>query len=70
MNFSMLLISFYNHFKSLLLTLNVHEQECYSSHLVCVCVCVFLCVCESVKSHLISGASVHPENTVTCSAGN
>ena len=27
-------------------------------------------VCLSVKSHLISGVSVHPENTVTCSAGN
>ena len=30
---------------------------------VCVCVCV------SVKSHLTPGASVHPENTVTYSAG-
>ena len=35
---------------------------------VCVCVCV--CVCLSVKSHLTSGASVRPENTVTYSAGN
>ena len=35
---------------------------------MCVCVCV--CVCVSVKSHLTSGASVHPENTVTYSAGN
>ena len=31
---------------------------------VCVCVCV------SVKSHLTSGASVRPENTVAYSAGN
>ena len=29
-----------------------------------------LCVCVSVKSHLTSGASVRPENTVTYSAGN
>ena len=29
-----------------------------------------MCVCVSVKSHLTSGASVHPENTVTYSAGN
>ena len=35
---------------------------------VCVCVCVYVCV--SVKSHLTSGASVGPENTVTYSAGN
>ena len=27
-------------------------------------------VCVSVKSHLTSGTSVHPENTVTCSAGS
>ena len=27
-------------------------------------------VCVSVKSHLTSGASVRPENTVTYSAGN
>ena len=27
-------------------------------------------LCVSVKSHLTSGASVHPENTVTYSAGN
>ena len=33
-------------------------------------VCVCLCVCLSVKSHLTSGASVRPENTVTYSAGN
>ena len=33
-----------------------------------VCVCVFVCL--SVKSHLTSGASVRPENTVTYSAGN
>ena len=37
---------------------------------VCVCVCVCLSVCLSVKSHLTSGASVHPENTVVYSAGN
>ena len=35
---------------------------------VCVCVCV--CVCVSVKSHLTSGASVCPENTVMYPAGN
>ena len=34
---------------------------------VCVCVCDGLSVC---KSHLTSGASVRPENTVTYSAGN
>ena len=33
-----------------------------------VTVCV--CVCLSVKSHLTSGASVHPENTVVYSVGN
>ena len=33
-------------------------------------VCVCLCVCVSVKSHLTSGASVRPENTVVYSAGN
>ena len=31
---------------------------------------VCLCVCVSVKSHLTSGASVCPENTVMYSAGN
>ena len=31
---------------------------------------VSVSVCQSVKSHLTSGASVHPENTVTYSAGN
>ena len=31
---------------------------------------VCLSVCVSVKSHLTSGASVCPENTVTYSAGN
>ena len=30
-------------------------------------VTVFVCVCVSVKSHLTSGASVCPENTVTYS---
>ena len=29
-----------------------------------------LCVCQSVKSHLTPGASVHSENTVTYSADN
>ena len=29
-----------------------------------------MCVCVSVKSHLTSGASVRPENTVAYSAGN
>ena len=37
---------------------------------MCVCVCVCVCVCLSVKSHLTSGASVRPENTVTYSAEN
>ena len=37
---------------------------------VCVCVCVSVSVCLSVKSHLTSGASVRPENTVTYSADN
>ena len=39
---------------------------------MCVCVSVCLCVtvCVSVKSHLTSGASVRPENTVTYPAGN
>ena len=32
--------------------------------------CVCLSVCLSVKSHLTSGASVRPENTVTYSGGN
>ena len=31
---------------------------------------VCLSVCLSVKSHLTYGASVHPENAVTYSAGN
>ena len=29
-----------------------------------------MCVCVSVKSHLTSGASVRPENTVTYPEGN
>ena len=33
-----------------------------------VCVCVSVCL--SVKSHLTSGASVRPENTVVYLAGN
>ena len=39
------------------LTLGVHVQEDYVSCLLSVCV--------SVKSHLTSGASLCPENTVT-----
>ena len=35
-----------------------------------VCLSVCLSVCVSVKSHLTNGASVHPENAVTYSAGN
>ena len=31
---------------------------------------VYVCVCLSVKSHVTSGGSVHPENTVTYLAGN
>ena len=31
---------------------------------------VLVSVCVSVKSYLTSGASIHPENTVTYSAGN
>ena len=50
-----------------LLTLGAHAQEGYGSW-VCVCVCVSVCL--SVKSHLTSGASVRPENTVTYLAGN
>ena len=38
------------------------RSEDYGSWLVC------LFVCLSVKSHLTSGASVHPENAVTYSA--
>ena len=45
------------------LTLGVHAQQ----GLRCL---VSLCVCESVKSRLTSGVSVHPENAVTYSAGN
>ena len=40
----------------------MHVQEGYSGWLVCLSV--------SVKSHLTSGASVHPENTVTYSMGS
>ena len=41
----------------------MHAQEGYCSW-VCVSVCL------SVKSHLTSGASVRPENSVTYSTGN
>ena len=51
------------HFSGILLTLGAHAQEGYSSW-VCGSVCL------SVKSHLTSGASVRPENTVVYSAGN
>ena len=43
-----------------LLTLSAYVQEGW----VCVCVCL------SVKSHLTSGVSVRPENTVTYSTDN
>ena len=40
----------------------------------CICRSVTVvgsvCVCVSVKSHLTSGASVHPENSVMYSTGN
>ena len=51
------------------LTLVAHAQRGLR-YLVCVCVCVCVSVCLSVKSHLTSGASVRPENTVVYSAGN
>ena len=34
------------------------------------CSLVHVCVCVSVKSNLTYGVSVHPENSVTYSAGN
>ena len=37
---------------------------------MCVCVCVCVSVRLSVKSHLTSGVSVCPENSVIYSAGN
>ena len=46
-------------FWCIFLTLGAHAQRGYDSW-----------VCVSVKSHLTSGASVCPENTVTYSAGN
>ena len=46
-----------------LLTFSVHAQEDYGSW-VCLSGCV------SVKSHLTSGASVNPKNTIMYSAGN
>ena len=42
------------------------RHACAASVAVVICVCM----CLSVKSHLTSGASVRPENTVTYSAGN
>ena len=51
----------------ILLTLGAHAQEGYCS---CPCLAVWLFVCVSFKSHLTSGASLCPENTVTYSAGN
>ena len=42
------------------------RHACVASVAVVICVCM----CLSVKSHLTSGASVRPENTVTYSAGN
>ena len=42
------------------------RRACVASVTVVVCECM----CLSVKSHLTSGASVRPENTVTYSAGN
>ena len=53
------------HISLFMLTLSTQAQEGYCSW---VCVCVSVCL--SVKSHLTSGASVHPENTVTYSADN
>ena len=43
-----------------LLTLSVYAQQGLR----------YLSLCVSVKSHLTSGASVRPENTVTYSEGN
>ena len=51
----------------MLLNLGTHMQEGYSSWSVCLSLCVSVSVCLSVKSHLTSGASVRPENTVTYS---
>ena len=48
------------------LTLGAHAQRGLLYLVVCVCVSV----CLSVKSHLTSGASVRPENTVVYLAGN
>ena len=50
-------------------SLGTHAQEGYCS-CPCLSVCVCVCLCGSVKSHLTSGASVHPENIVTYSVGN
>ena len=47
---------------------NFYPLVCMRSESYCSWVCV--CVCVSVNSHLTSGASVRPENTVTYSAGN
>ena len=55
-----------------MITLNLRTvinpwRACAARVMVVGSVCV--CVCVSVKSHLSSGASVRPENTVTYSAG-
>ena len=46
------------------LTLGAHAQEGYCSCRVCLSVCLF------IKSHLTFGVSVHPETTITYTAGN
>ena len=53
----------YSRNESGLLTLGAHAQQGLLK-LFCQSVCV------SVKSHLTSGASLRPENSVTYSAGN
>ena len=44
------------------------QRACAVRVTVGVCVCVYVCVHVSVKSHLTSGVSVRPENTVHFSA--
>ena len=48
----------------------VNPRRTCAAKVTVVVVCVCVCVCLSVKSHLTSGASVHPENAVTYSAGD